>query len=74
MHLSDTELYGNLFLVNMAGFETTATVLTYTLALLAANREIQDWVGEEVDAVWGRDELKCLNMRILSLDSYAALF
>ena len=58
MPLSDTELYGNLFLVNMAGFETTATVLTYTLALLAANREIQDWVGEEVDAVWGRDEIK----------------
>lgn len=55
MPLSDTELYGNLFLVNMAGFETTATVLTYTLSLLAANREIQDWVGDEVDAVWGRD-------------------
>jgi len=58
VHLSDTELYGNLFLVNMAGFETTATVLTYTLSLLAANREIQGWVGEEVDAVWGRDEIK----------------
>ncbi|OAG34763.1 hypothetical protein AYO21_11064 [Fonsecaea monophora] len=51
MYLSDTELLGNLYIFNLAGFETTANALTYTIPFLATNREIQDWAGEEVDAV-----------------------
>ncbi|OAP61380.1 hypothetical protein AYL99_03583 [Fonsecaea erecta] len=51
MYLSDSELLGNLYIFNLAGFETTANALTYTIPFLAANREIQDWVGEEVDTV-----------------------
>ncbi|KIX96695.1 uncharacterized protein Z520_07414 [Fonsecaea multimorphosa CBS 102226] len=59
MYLSDAELLGNLYIFNLAGFETTANALTYTIPFLAANREIQDWVGEEVDAVLkGRDAEK----------------
>ncbi|KAI1612009.1 cytochrome P450 [Exophiala viscosa] len=52
MHLTDQELLGNLFVFNLAGFETTANALTYTIPLLAANTAVQDWVGEEVDAVY----------------------
>lgn len=55
MHLSDQELFGNLFVFNLAGFETTANALTYTIPLLTANRAVQDWAGEEVDAVYRGD-------------------
>ncbi|KAI1610189.1 putative cytochrome P450 [Exophiala viscosa] len=44
-YLTDDELYGNIFLFKVAGFETTA------VPYLAAYPEIQDWVREEVDAV-----------------------
>ncbi|ETI23747.1 hypothetical protein G647_05553 [Cladophialophora carrionii CBS 160.54] len=56
MHLTDAELLGDLYIFNLAGFETTANALTYTIPFLAINRGVQDWVGEEVDAVLkGRD-------------------
>ncbi|KIW27557.1 uncharacterized protein PV07_07285 [Cladophialophora immunda] len=59
MYLSDSELLGNLYIFNLAGFETTANALTYTIPFLATNREIQDWVGDEVDTVLkGRDAEK----------------
>ena len=50
-HLTDDEMYGNLFLFNLAGFETTSNALTYTVPFLAANNDVQNWVGEEVDSV-----------------------
>lgn len=56
MYLTDAELLGDLYIFNLAGFETTANALTYTIPFLAANPEIQDWLGEEIDAVFkGRD-------------------
>ncbi|OAP58718.1 hypothetical protein AYL99_07808 [Fonsecaea erecta] len=51
--LSDDEIYGNLFLYNLAGHETTANALTYGIALLAAHPELQDWIGEEIQRVMG---------------------
>ena len=55
-HLTDAELLGNLFIFNGAGFETTANALTYTIPFLAVNGDVQDWLGEEVDAVFrGKD-------------------
>jgi cytochrome P450 len=58
MHLTDDELMGNLFVFNLAGFETTANAMTYTIPFLAAHRDVQDWAGEEVDAIFGgRDTL-----------------
>lgn len=51
MHMTDDELYGNLYVFNLAGFETTANALTYTMPFLARNPEIQAWVGEEIDRV-----------------------
>ena len=50
MVLSDDELYGNLFIFNLAGYETTAGTLVYALSLLAAFPDVQNWVMEEVDS------------------------
>ncbi|KAL6250068.1 hypothetical protein RBB50_002369 [Rhinocladiella similis] len=55
-HLTDEELFGNLFLFNVAGYETTSNAITYTIPYLAANRGVQDWVGQEVDAVFNNHE------------------
>ncbi|KIX09402.1 uncharacterized protein Z518_00481 [Rhinocladiella mackenziei CBS 650.93] len=58
MYLSDGELLGNLYVFNLAGFETTANSLTFTISFLAANSDVQEWVGEEIDAVVkGKDNL-----------------
>lgn len=51
LHLSDDEMFGNLYVFNLAGFETTANALTYTMPFLARQPDIQDWVAEEIDAV-----------------------
>ena len=48
-YLTDEELYGNLFVFNLAGFETTAGTITFTLAFLAAHPQYQAWVREEID-------------------------
>ncbi|KAJ5662735.1 hypothetical protein N7462_011661 [Penicillium macrosclerotiorum] len=48
-YLTDSELYGNLFVFNIAGFETTASSMTFALPFLAAYRDVQDWIIEEVD-------------------------
>lgn len=50
--LSNDELYGNLFTYNLAGHETTANTLSFAIYLLAAFPEWQEWVREEVDAVY----------------------
>ncbi|KAF4548622.1 Cytochrome P450-like protein 42 [Elsinoe fawcettii] len=49
--LTQEELYGNLFIYNSAGFETTASQLTYAIPLLAVYPDVQGWVREEVDLV-----------------------
>ncbi|KAF2106449.1 putative cytochrome P450 [Lophiotrema nucula] len=48
-YLSESELYGNLFVFNLAGYETTASSMTFALSYLATDPEIQDWLIEEVD-------------------------
>lgn len=50
--LSDGELFGNMFAYSVAGHETTAHTLNYTLHLLAAYPEWQEWIHEEVDQVF----------------------
>ena len=46
--LADDELYGNLFIYNMAGHESTANTLATAIAYLAAQPWWQDWVHEEI--------------------------
>jgi cytochrome P450 len=49
--LTDSELYGNLFIFMLAGHETTANTLSYATALLAIHPVVQNWAQEEIDAV-----------------------
>ena len=54
--LTDDEIYGNLFIYNLAGHDTTANTLAYAIALLATDSKWQEWAGEEVDSVLGSKE------------------
>ncbi|KAI0179283.1 cytochrome P450 [Hypoxylon sp. FL1284] len=51
--LTEKEIYGNIFLFNFAGHDTTAHTLTYTFMFLAANPAVQDWISEELRYVLG---------------------
>lgn len=48
---TDDELLGNLYLYSLAGNETIAGLLAYTVVELAAHPEWQEWVREEVQHV-----------------------
>ncbi|PKY00503.1 putative cytochrome P450 monooxygenase [Aspergillus campestris IBT 28561] len=41
---SDSEVVGNAFIFTLAGHETVATTLRYTLVLLALNQDAQEWL------------------------------
>ena len=47
--LSVDEILGNVFVFNFAGHDTTATSLAYSVLLLVAHPEVQEWIGEELD-------------------------
>ncbi|KAL1857531.1 hypothetical protein Daus18300_010289 [Diaporthe australafricana] len=51
--LRESEIYGNMFIFNFAGHDTTAHTLTYATFFLAANPAVQDWVSEEIRHVMG---------------------
>lgn len=50
MHLTDTELQGQMTTFILAGHETTSTYLSWTLWRLALNPKVQDKLREEVRA------------------------
>lgn len=54
--MTDDEITGNMFMFAFAGHETTATAISYALALLAVHPSIQDWVAEELVEVFGNAE------------------
>jgi len=64
-HLSENELYGNLFIFILAGHETTSTTLTFSLLLLAIYPEIQEKLYKEVN--------KAIDQRLPTFDDYANL-
>lgn len=51
--LTETEIYGNMFVFNFAGHDTTAHTFTFALYFLAANPDVQTWLSEEIRAVMG---------------------
>ncbi|KAH9905463.1 cytochrome P450 [Xylariomycetidae sp. FL2044] len=51
--LAEEEIYGNLFVINFAGHDTTANTLAFSMLLLAANPQIQDWIAEEISRITG---------------------
>ncbi|KAF1847237.1 putative cytochrome P450 [Cucurbitaria berberidis CBS 394.84] len=54
-YLSDSELYGNIFVFNVAGYETTASSFIFALSYLAAHPDMQDWAVEEIDRYYDHD-------------------
>lgn len=51
--LTEQEIYGNIFVFNFAGHDTTANSLAFGLALIATRHDVQDWISEEINAVFG---------------------
>ena len=49
--LTDDEIFGNIFMFNLAGHESTANTLAASLVLLAAHPECQEWLAEEIHQV-----------------------
>lgn len=49
--MSDEELVGNTFIFALAGHETSAHTLSFSLAYLALNPSVQEWLREEIDEV-----------------------
>jgi cytochrome P450 len=45
-YLTESELYSNIFVFNLAGYETTSGTLTLALPYLATHPELQDWVSK----------------------------
>jgi hypothetical protein len=54
--LTVDEIFGNIFVINFAGHDTTANTLAFSMLLLAANPEVQDWVAEELQEVVKNDD------------------
>ncbi|KAK7701198.1 hypothetical protein SLS64_010531 [Diaporthe eres] len=54
--LTESEIYGNMFMLNFAGHDTTAHTLTFAIHFLVANPAVQDWVSEEARGVLGGGE------------------
>jgi cytochrome P450 len=63
-HFTDEEIYGNLFIYNLAGHDTTANTLAYAITLLSIEPQWQTWVREEIQEVFGaEDEIQDQNYK-----------
>ncbi|CAJ2510407.1 Uu.00g051100.m01.CDS01 [Anthostomella pinea] len=51
--LSADEVFGNLFVINFAGHDTTANTLAFAMLLLASRPDVQAWVASEIAYVTG---------------------
>lgn len=51
--LTESEIYGNVFVFNFAGHDTTAHTITFAVVILAANPSVQNWLSEELRYVLG---------------------
>ena len=57
LYLSESEIYGNLYLFTLAGYDTTANTMAFALTLLAIYPEWQEWIVEEIDRVYKDGDL-----------------
>lgn len=48
--LSEEELCGNLFILLIAGFDTSSYAISFTIAMLSVSPDTQEWIREEVVA------------------------
>ncbi|KAM7213923.1 Cytochrome P450 [Rhypophila decipiens] len=51
--LTESEVYGNMFLLNFSGHDTIAQAMTFGIFFVAAHPEVQDWISEELRSVLG---------------------
>ena len=51
LSMTDQEVQGNLFIISVAGYETTAHTLSFAISHLAAWPEWQEWLFQEIDHV-----------------------
>ncbi|KAM7219000.1 Cytochrome P450 [Rhypophila decipiens] len=51
--LTESEIYGNMFVLNFAGHDTITHTLTFAIYFMAANPTVQDWISEELHRVLG---------------------
>ncbi|PSR79355.1 cytochrome P450 [Coniella lustricola] len=59
--LTEREIYGNMFMLNFAGHDTTAHTFTFAIHFLAAHPDVQAWVSEEIRAVHTDSQRDALN-------------
>jgi cytochrome P450 len=46
--ISTEEIFGNTFIINFAGHDTTANAFSFAILHLGANPDVQEWLAEEV--------------------------
>lgn len=51
--LTENEIYGNIFVFNFAGHDTTAHTMAFAIVLLATQPSVQDWISHELQYVLG---------------------
>ena len=56
--LTVDEILGNIFVFNFAGHDTTAISLAYSVLLLVAHPEVQDWMAEELNFYIDTDKIE----------------
>ncbi|KAI9644404.1 hypothetical protein NHQ30_007761 [Ciborinia camelliae] len=59
--LTEQEIYGNIFLFNFAGHDTTANSLAFAIASIATRPDVQDWIAEEINEVLGDQDAETSN-------------
>ncbi len=45
------EIFGDMFVINFAGHDTTAVTFAFSMLLLAAYPPVQEWISEEISAI-----------------------
>jgi cytochrome P450 len=51
--LNDSEIFGNMFAYSVGGHDTASNILTYAITLVALHSQWQDWMRDEIRAVFG---------------------
>ncbi|PQE02867.1 cytochrome P450 protein [Rutstroemia sp. NJR-2017a BBW] len=56
--LTEQEIYGNIFVFNFAGHDTTANSLAFCIVFIATRPDVQEWISEEINSVLGEQDAK----------------
>ncbi|KAF2495228.1 cytochrome P450 monooxygenase-like protein [Lophium mytilinum] len=59
--LSESEIFGNIFIFHFAGYDTTALSLSTAFVFLAACPDVQDWISDEIRCVLPNDDQSTWN-------------